>query len=412
MIGRTAPKTIVVVGGGPAGVWAAVEAKKTDPIASVVLLTNEPFEPYEKPTLSKAFLARKIELHDCPILKNGGLAASGITVRQATCTALDPDARVLATTGGLIKYDALVLATGASPRTLALFPATMPHVFHLRSASDAIALREQMTPRSHVLIVGAGLIGLEVAATAVRLGLDATVIEADRRVMARVCPPEISDMLLDEHFDHGVKILLGTLLSKAETMADGRIAAETTAGERFVADLVVIATGVTPADGLAASAGLAVDNGILIDASCRTSDPYIFAAGDVACFPREGSRARLENWLHAQDQGAIAGRNSAGAAEIYKAVPSFWSEQYNLYIQGIGWFNHALPRIRRILPGHGQLLFGIDGETVVYAVGVNAQRELGAVRRLIDRAVPVGSAALADPNRPLSGLLKPLRSIA
>ncbi len=230
--------------------------------------------------------------------------------------------------------------------------------------------------------------------------------------MARVCPPEISGMLLDEHLDHSVKIRLGTLLSKAEKMPDGRIAAETTAGERFVADLVVIATGVTPDDGLAASAGLAVENGVLVDASCRTSDTHIFAAGDVACFPGARGRARLENWLHAQNQGAIAGRNAAGAAETYKAVPSFWSEQYGLYIQSVGWIDPALPSVRRVLPGYGKLLFGIDGETIVYAIGINAQREMGAVRRLIDRAVPVGSAALADPDRPLSGLLKPQRSIA
>jgi NADPH-dependent 2,4-dienoyl-CoA reductase/sulfur reductase-like enzyme len=180
----------------------------------------------------------------------------------------------------------------------------------------------------------------------------------------------------------------------------------TTTGDRLTADLIVVGTGAKPNDRLAAAAGLAVDDGIVVDEQCRTSDPAIFAAGDVVRFPGPHGPVRLENWRHAQDQGAVAGRNAAGGSETYRTVPSFWSEQYDLYIQGVGWPATGRERVRRPLPGNAALIFEMSEGRLVGALGINVQRDLAAVRRLIERAVPVDPSALADPAQPLAVMLK------
>jgi NADPH-dependent 2,4-dienoyl-CoA reductase/sulfur reductase-like enzyme len=168
----------------------------------------------------------------------------------------------------------------------------------------------------------------------------------------------------------------------------------------------VVGTGVRPDDALAAAAGLDVEDGIVVDAQCRTSDPAIFAAGDCTRFPGPQGPVRLENWRHAQDHGAVAGRNAAGAADVYNAVPSYWSEQYDLYIQGVGWPEPQAERIRRSLQGKSALLLEVRDGLVGFAVGINAQRDLAAVRRLIERKIPVDASALADPAQPFAGMLK------
>ena len=188
---------------------------------------------------------------------------------------------------------------------------------------------------------------------------------------------------------------------------DGHLALETSAGDIVAADLVVVGTGVKPDEALAAAAGLAVQDGIVVDEQCRTSDPNIFAAGDATRFPGPDGPVRLENWRHAQDHGAVAGRNAAGDSEAYRPVPSFWSEQYDLYIQGVGWPRPTPEhRIRRKLDGKGTLLLETAGGVLCYALGINAQRDLAAIRRLIERRVPVDPAALADPAQPFAAMLK------
>jgi hypothetical protein len=168
----------------------------------------------------------------------------------------------------------------------------------------------------------------------------------------------------------------------------------------------VVGTGSKPDDALAAAAGLATGDGVIVDAHCRTSDAAIFAAGDAVRFPGPHGLVRLENWRHAQDQGAVAGRNAAGGSDTYAPVPSFWSEQYDLYIQGIGWPMQGSVRVHRPLGGDNLLVFEITDGRVTYAMGINAQRDVAAVRRLIERRVPVDPDALADPAQPLAAMLK------
>jgi NADPH-dependent 2,4-dienoyl-CoA reductase/sulfur reductase-like enzyme len=149
-----------------------------------------------------------------------------------------------------------------------------------------------------------------------------------------------------------------------------------------------------------------VEDGIVVDTQCRTSDPAIFAAGDCTRFPGPHGAVRLENWRHAQDHGAVAGRNAAGATDNYNPVPSFWTEQYDLYIQGVGWPDPAAQKVRRPLPGKSMLLIEVRDGVVRYALGVNAQRDLAGIRRLIERRVPVDPAALADTSQPFAAMLK------
>jgi 3-phenylpropionate/trans-cinnamate dioxygenase ferredoxin reductase component len=401
-------RRIVVIGAGPAGVFAAVEAKKTDPAAEVILLTDESCEPYEKPPLSKAVLCGKAAVEDALIAGRGGAAAHKVVLeRQARCTAIDRNAREVVTASGRrYPYDTLVIATGCVVRELPQWPVGMPRVHYLRTESDARALKASLQPGKHLVLIGGGLIGLEVAASATTLGVKTTVIEVGPRILARVCDEETGSFIADTHKKHGVQIHTGSMIERVQPTASG-FDITTKDGQTFSADVVVVGTGVKPEFTLAAAAGLKIDDGIVTDEHCRTSDPAIFAAGDAVRFPGPHGPIRLENWRHAQDHGMVAGRNAAGASETYKTLPSFWSEQYDLYIQGVGWPSPKPgPRIHRHAPGGLPLVFEVSDGLLVSAMGINMQKDLAVARRLIERRVPVDAAALADPSRPLAAMLK------
>jgi 3-phenylpropionate/trans-cinnamate dioxygenase ferredoxin reductase subunit len=405
-------RRIVVIGGGPAAVWAAIEAKRKDASAVVTLVTDEACEPYEKPPLSKAVLLGKSRPKDAPIAGPGGVVRHGVAVKLNTrCIAIDRPSREAITTNGTLRYDALVIATGSVMRALPLLPIGMPRVHYLRTEAHARAIKADLSACKHLAVVGAGLIGLEVAASAAELGIAVEVFEVAPRIMARACDEETGALILAEHRARGVRFEMPTVLMGV-SQHDGSIVLETSDGKPHACDLVLVGAGVTPDDSLASAAGLVVQDGIVVDAQCRTSDPRIFAAGDVTRFAAEYVTAqpqgmvRLENWLHAQQQGAVAGRNAAGGNESYAAVPSFWSEQYDLYIQGLGWPDPGAKRVRRPLPGKSTLLLETKSGKITYALGINAQRDLAAVRRLIERQIPVDADALADPAKPFNAMLK------
>jgi 3-phenylpropionate/trans-cinnamate dioxygenase ferredoxin reductase component len=401
-------KRIVVVGGGPAGVFAAIEAKRTDPAAHALLLTDEACEPYEKPPLSKAVLIGKALPEHALIAGAGGVAAQNVVLeRTAVVTAIDRAAKQVTTADRRsFPYDALVLATGSLVRELPQLPVGMARVHYLRVEADARALGAALRQAKDLVVVGGGLIGLEVAASARELGVRTTVLEVAPRILARVCDEETGAFITNEHRRRGIDLRTGATIVRVSSTGDA-ISLMIEGGEVFTADVVVVGTGVKPNDSLAVAAGLATDNGIIVDEHCRTSDAAIFAAGDAVRFSAPHGSVRLENWRHALDQGAVAGRNAAGASEAYRTVPSFWSEQYDLYIQGMGW-PPAQPgvRIRRPLSGKSLLAFELADGFLLYAMGINAQRDLAAARRLIERRIKVDAAALADPNRPLASMLK------
>ena len=398
---------MLVVGGGPAGTFAAIAAKQFDPGAEIVLLSDEACEPYEKPPLSKAVLLGTAQPLDACIAGPNGLAGHGVTLRHARVTTIDRAARVaVLESGERLGYSALVLATGSLVRELPQLPAGMPYVHYLRSEADARALLATLRRSRSLLVVGGGLIGLEVAASAAGLGLRTTVLEVAPRVLARVCHEPIAAIVEAAHRDRGVDLRLSTGVGSVSAGGAGGLLVTPTAGEPIAADVIVVGTGATPDVDLARAIGLAVDDGIVVDAGCRTSDPAIYAAGDVARFPGPHGAVRLENWRHAQDQGMIAGRNAAGDNAAYASIPSFWSEQYDLYIQGVGWPRAGTVPVSRPLPGRAALMFDVIDGRIAAAQGINAQRDLAAVRRLIERRIPIDASALADPSQPIAAMLK------
>jgi 3-phenylpropionate/trans-cinnamate dioxygenase ferredoxin reductase component len=402
-------RSIVIVGAGPAGVGAALAARQQDPLAEILLVTDELCEPYEKPPLSKAVLTGKAMSQDAPIAGPGGVGGHNITLKSGTrCAAIDRGGQAVVTEAGeRIPYDVLVLATGSINRVLPIFPAGQPGIHYLRHEGEARALREELGRCRSLLVVGAGLIGLEVAASAAELGIETTALEVAPRILARVCDEETSSLVQAHHTAHGVDIRLGVAIAAVRTLPDGRIAVETKAGEMLTADLVVVGTGVAPDDRLAKAAGLDVQDGIMVDDHCFTSDRTILAAGDCTRFVGPRGPVRLENWRHAQEQGAVAGRNAAGGDAVYNVTPSFWSEQYDLYIQGVGWPPpQPSAQVRRQLGGNAMLRFDLDGDHLAYVLGINAQRDIAVARRLIERRVPVDPADLADPSKPLAAMLK------
>src|SRR6516165_1442356 len=402
-------RKIVVVGGGPAGVAAALAAKQQDGTAEVVLLSDERQEPYEKPPLSKAVLTGQAMPYDAPIAGPKGVSGHGVRLELgATVEAIDRGARTILTDGGeRVGYDALVLATGSINRTLPMFPPGHSGICYLRTEADARMLKERLSQSGSLLVVGGGLIGLEVAASAAELGVKTSVIEIAPRILARVCNGEISALIHERHRARGVDIRVGTAVSALRELPDGRLAVDTGTGDTIAADLIVVGTGVAPDDRLAKAEGLATQDGIIVDDHARTSDAAIFAAGDCTRFPGPHGPVRLENWRHAQEHGAIAGRNAAGGDVVYKVAPSFWSEQYDMYIQGVGWpVAHPSARVHRPLDAGAVLMFELDGARLAHALGINAQRDMAMARRLIERGVPVDAGELADAAKPLAAMLK------
>jgi NADPH-dependent 2,4-dienoyl-CoA reductase/sulfur reductase-like enzyme len=243
---------IVVIGGGPAAVWAAIEAKKTNSSATVTLITDEACEPYEKPPLSKAVLLGKSKPEDAPIAGLGGLRKHGVLLRLNTrCTAIDRGSRQCVTTGGSLAYDALVIATGSVMRELPLFPIGMPRVHYLRTEAHARAIQAQLSAGNRLALIGAGLIGLEAAASAVTLGLDVRVFEAAPRIMSRACDEETGNRILAEHCARGVKFEMPTIVSSVASQPDGSIVLETNDGAWHACDFVLVGAGVIPNDTLA-----------------------------------------------------------------------------------------------------------------------------------------------------------------
>src|SRR5215831_5999577 len=248
-----AVRKIVVVGGGPAGVAAALAAKQQDAAAEVVLLSDERQEPYEKPPLSKAVLMGKAMPHDAPIAGPKGVSGSGVGLKLGTpVKAIDRGAHAVITdTGGRIGYDALVLATGSINRELPMFPAGRNGIYYLRTEAEARALKARLHQGGSLLVIGGGLIGLEVAASAAELGVKTTVVEIAPRILARVCNAEISALIHERHRARGVDIRVGTTVSALRELPDGGLAVDTGTGERIAADIIVVGTGVAPDDRLA-----------------------------------------------------------------------------------------------------------------------------------------------------------------
>tara|TARA_E500000305_G_scaffold105319_1_gene102681 strand:- start:211 stop:1452 length:1242 start_codon:yes stop_codon:yes gene_type:complete len=403
-------RQILVVGSGPAGVAASLAARRADTDNNVILLAAETGLPYEKPPLSKEVLTKGVDPSGYPIVPADMLAEIDFR-SDSYVVEIDRSSQFALLNNNLkLSYDALVLATGGTPRILPKLPLSIPNVCYLRNSADALALRECLSGMAgkQVCIIGAGLIGLEVVAAATLFGAIVTVIEAGATAIPRFGSDEMARRVTARHEQAGVHFKWNTMVTDTKT-TDGAIMLHLNDGQSLLADLVVVGIGIQPNSEIAERSGLVVDGGILVNDQCQTSDPKIFAAGDVVKFKTTWmeSPVMLENWRHALDQGEVAGTNASGGNVTYDTVPSFWSDQYELKLQGVGWSDGCISPVALRELGHGRMIeFYMNKDRLQYVVGIDAGRDLGIAKRLIERKIKVDPSDLADPEVKLATILR------
>jgi NADPH-dependent 2,4-dienoyl-CoA reductase/sulfur reductase-like enzyme/nitrite reductase/ring-hydroxylating ferredoxin subunit len=330
-----APGRMVIIGGGAAGYAAAEMLRREGYAGNVTIISDDAAAPYDRPNLSKDYLAGTAPEEWIPLRPAEFYAENGLELRLGTAaTAIDIAARRVMLEGGeALGFDKLLLAAGAEPIRLQVPGADLPHVRTLRSLADSRDLIGRAGKASHAVVVGASFIGLEAAAALSQRGVEIHVIAPEARPMERILGSALGDFLRQLHESHGVAFHLGHTVAAVEA---GRV--ELDDGASIAADFVVVGIGVRPRIHLAQQAGLAIDRGVLVDQHLETSAPGVFAAGDIARWPDpySGERLRIEHWVVAERQGQTAARNMLGRRERYTAVPFFWSQHYDVSIDYVG----------------------------------------------------------------------------
>jgi 3-phenylpropionate/trans-cinnamate dioxygenase ferredoxin reductase subunit len=402
-------KTFVIVGASLAGAKAAETLREEGFDGRVVLIGAEDERPYERPPLSKDYLRgesgrEKVYVHD-----EGFYAEHDIELRLArVAVGLDTSAHELALDDGeQLRYDRLLLATGARARRLPIPGGDLDGVLYLRSVQDSDALRERLARGGKVVVIGAGWIGAEVAASARQRGLDVTVVDPLAVPLERVLGTEVGTVFRDVHSDHGVNMLMGAGVEAFEG-ATSVERVRTSDCSLLECDFVVVGVGVQPRTELAQQAGIAVNDGILVDEHLQTSAPRVFAAGDVANAHHAfyGERMRVEHWANALHQGPVAARNMRGHTDAYDRLPYFFSDQYDVGMEYAG-FARAWDRVvfRGDLASREFIAFWMTGRRVVAGMNFNVWDVTDAIQRLIRDRVDVDDRFLADPGVPLDELV-------
>ncbi len=398
----------VIIGAGQAGAQAAASLRQAGFAGAIVILGEEPVAPYQRPPLSKAYLQGELEPDRLLLRPAAFYEKQKIDLRLGVrVEAIDRAAQIVETAGETFPYDRLLIATGAPPRRLDCPGADLPGVHYLRSIADSDRLRPVLAGGGRLVIVGAGYIGLEVAASARKAGIDVTIIEMAGRVLARVAGKEISAFFEKIHRAAGVDLRLGAALSSFA--GRGRVeAAVLKSGAKIPCSAVLVGIGAAPATALAEAAGLTVGNGVWTDEHARTSDPAIFAAGDCSSHPSPiyGRRMRLESAPNAIEQAKVAGTNMAGGAAAYDAVPWFWSDQYDVKLQTVGVSDGADRTVIRGDPGRRNFsVWSLKAGKLLSVDAVNDPAAFALARRLIAAGALPDPKKLADPATALKSLL-------
>jgi 3-phenylpropionate/trans-cinnamate dioxygenase ferredoxin reductase component len=409
-----AERVFVIVGASLAGAKAAETLRAEGFDGRVVLIGEENDLPYERPPLSKGYLLGKEPRDKAFVHDAEWYAQQRIELALGRrATAVDAAGRVVSLDdGSRLAYDKLLLATGSRVRTLDIAGADLPEVRYLRRIGQSDALRDAFATGARVLVVGAGWIGLETAAAARTAGCDVTIVEVDLLPLRRVLGDEVATVIRDLHTAHGVDFRFGTGLREFGDVGGHLTHAVLDTDEEIPADVAVVGVGIRPATDLAATAGLEVDDGVVTDGSLRTSDPDVYACGDVASFahPGIGRRIRIEHWANALNGGPAAAKAMLGQDVAYDRVPYFFSDQYDLGLEFSGWFE---PR------GYDRVVFRGDPATrefiafwtregrVLAGMNVNVWDVTDPIQSMV-RAGWAGSTvdldALADPSVPLDDL--------
>ncbi|MFI9624620.1 NAD(P)/FAD-dependent oxidoreductase [Streptomyces sp. NPDC052042] len=415
-----AHQTFVIVGGGLAGAKAAETLRAEGFSGRVILLGDERDHPYERPPLSKGYLIGKEARDSVFVHETAWYAAAEIELHLGQpVTALDRvDRSVRLGDDTVVHYDKLLLTTGAEPRRLPVPGTDLAGVHHLRRLAHADRLRNVLTSlgrdNGHLVIAGAGWIGLEVAAAARGYGAEVTIVEPEPTPLHHVVGPEIGQIFTELHQDHGVRFRFGVRLTEIVGQDGVVLAVRTDDGEEHPAHDVLAAIGAAPRTALAETAGLAMaarkdGGGIAVDASLRTSDPHIFAAGDVAnvAHPLFGGRLRVEHWANALNGGPAAARAMLGQDVSYDRVPYFFSDQYDLGLEYSGWAppgSYDQVVIRGDAGRREFIAFWLKDQRVLAGMNVNVWDVTESVQGLIRSGRQIDPDALADPSVPLASL--------
>jgi len=394
----------VIVGGGQSGAQAAASLRESGFAGAVTMICAEPELPYQRPPLSKKFLlgeisAERIELRPASYYRN-----LDVEVRTGTgARRIERETKRLhLTNGDSLPYDKLLLATGSRPRVLSVPGADLAGVHYLRTKADAERLRAGMTTGQHLVVLGGGYIGLEIAAAGIALGLRVMVLEAAPRVLGRVTGTLIAEHFTALHRRRGVEIRCCATVEGLE--GTRRVSTVRCDGEALPADLVVAGIGVAACDTLAREAGLPCDDGIIVDSKCRTADPAIFAAGDCTSHPNSlaGRRLRLECVHNAVEQAKCAAANMMGGHSDHDIAPWFWSDQYETKWQSVGLSaGHDATVLRGNPVDERFALFYLTKGVLTAVDAVNSPRDFMACRRLIPQRPAMNAQRLGDTSIPL-----------
>ncbi len=395
-------RCFVIVGAGQAGAWVARTLRAEGFSGRIVMIGDEDHPPYERPPLSKSILSGTTSIAEAALLDPNKARIDRIELAVSeSVVAIDAGRRtLLCASGRSVDYDILFLTMGSRARHLPLLAATSSdRVHYIRTLADALRLKATLGHCGTMAVIGGGWIGLEVAATARGQGIAVTVLEAAPRLCARSVPVQVSDYLTRLHQREGVDIRVGASIESIDVCADAVVIKSDTDIVR--ADQLVIGIGIVPVTDLAEAAGIQVENGIIVDEQCRTSDPYIFAAGDVTSHPcaQTGSYRRLESWSNAQNQAIVAAKAALGHDATYDDVPWAWSDQFDVNLQILG---HPQCGISVVARGDEQsgpccwLILDASGRAVG-AVSANSPRELRAARKAIGGHQKLDPVKWADP---------------
>jgi 3-phenylpropionate/trans-cinnamate dioxygenase ferredoxin reductase subunit len=407
----TAQRTFVIVGAGLAGATAAAALRDEGFSGRIVLVGAEPEAPYERPPLSKGYLAGSADRASVFVHPDSWYAENAVELRPSTrVTELDRGRHEVVLDGGeRLRYDALLLTTGAVPRRLTAAGADEVDVRYLRTLDDSDRLRADFAPGARLVIIGAGWIGLETAAAARGAGCEVVVLEHADLPLLRVLGPEVAGVFADVHRTHGVDLRCGVTLTALRPSGTGSVIGLDD-GTEVAADLVLAGVGVLPDTALAERAGLAVRDGILVDSALRTSDPDVFAAGDVAnaAHPLLGRSIRVEHWANALNQPRTAARAMLGKPAAYDRLPYFFSDQYDVGLEYTGYVppGGADDVVVRGDPASREFIaFWMSDGRVLAGMNVNVWDVTGPIGDLVRAGSRPDPAALADPGVALSDVL-------
>ena len=403
---------IVIVGAGQAAASLAARLRILGHDGGITVIGDEPVAPYQRPPLSKGYLLGEMPLDRLTLRGPEWWHENRITLHTGErALSVDPVARTVTTDRDSHPYDMLALTTGAVPRRLpGAMGGDLPGIHVVRTLADVDDLEPELTPGRRLVVIGGGYIGLEAAAVARKLGLEVTVVEAGPRILGRVASEPMAGLVRELHRGHGVEVIEAAGVSAIEGR-DRTEAVRLTDGRRLPCDLVICGIGVLPDIALAATAGLVLDNGIATDALGRTSDPAIWAAGDCASFPHEGTRLRLESVGNAIDMAEAVAANMLGADAPYLPKPWFWSDQFDAKLQIAGLATGA---DREVLRAHeaaaheagGASVWSFAGDRLLCVEALNDPRAYMVGKRLIDAGRSPDPVAVADPDTDLKALLR------